>query len=188
MKKKSIKSAGCCLAFAMISTTWAYFSKIGGVIKREFEESQKDRKRLRLLKVLRSIDLCTNDHLPLETQCEEFMKFMNHLYTADPDYLVRELEDMERLFSHAAFLHSYRYQIHPAMYHRVYDRIRPYLYVRNHKQYGIDELRRMASLKGVKNVYLQSRWEVARHLRAPSDRHLRAPERIAPETQICKHE
>jgi hypothetical protein len=82
---------------------------------------------------------------------------IGHLYTADPDYLVRELEDMERLFSHAAFLHAYRYQIHPAMYHRVYDRIRPYLYVRNHKQYGIDELRRMASLKGVKNVYLQSR-------------------------------
>lgn len=91
------------------------------------------------------------------------MKFMNHLHLADPDYLVREPADMERLFSHAAFLHSYRYQIHPTIYRRVYDRMGPYLYVRNHTQYEVEELRRMASLKGANNVYLQSRSELPKN-------------------------
>ena len=98
------------------------------------------------------------------------VEYIHGLYLADWTYFVRDITYMERMFYLASTYHRDRpCGIFEDRYEAIYDKIRPYLYIENHQEYTVAELRKLAQFKGKIGTYKMNRGQLARYLRRPKD-------------------
>ena len=109
---------------------------------------------------------------------KQLMEYVDQVYKIDWTIFVHNNDFAHKIFTLCAKLHVYRQNfalwrdnyINQKNYDKVYDQIRPYLYLDSPKTYTVDELRHYAVFKKVPRAGRRTRSELIACLRRPSNK------------------
>ena len=109
---------------------------------------------------------------------KQLMEYVDQVYKIDWTIFVHNNDFAHKIFTLCAKLHVYRQNfaswrdnyINQKIYDKVYNQIRPYLYLDSPKTYTVDELRHYAVFKKVPRAGRRTRSELIACLRRPSNK------------------
>lgn len=100
---------------------------------------------------------------------QNFIHYVDSIYTVDWCIFVHEIDFMENIFHIGTELHFHRYEWDVIEYNRVIDKIRPFLYIEDPTIHTCTYLKRLCAFKGITGYYKLNKSQLCKKLTRPKD-------------------